>query len=93
MMLERIKKMVFASYDSKQPRGVFFSLFDQDSMLLDSHGVIQSDKTLGHTLDTLYHGLIEKKLPEQPLLIVDVVTSLQEKVTSQDIMAINLQNE
>jgi len=90
-MLERIKKMVLASYDSKQSKWVFFSVFGKDGLLLLSNGVIQSDKTLENTIDTIYHGLVEKQEKLVGKVIVDIVIDVKQETDMKKIMDTSLE--
>lgn len=90
-MLEKIKKIVLASYSATEPRGVFFSLFDSSWKLIVSNGVIQSNKSLEETMETLFHGIVEQYVPQLESLVVDVVTSVKQETDTQTLLATSLQ--
>lgn len=91
-MLELAKKLIYAIYDSKEPRGVFFSVFDKNWTLVLSNWVIQSDKTLDTTMDTLYHGIVEKQLVAWSTLVVDIVTNVKQETNMSAVMNVSLKD-
>ncbi|MDR0606873.1 MAG: hypothetical protein LBG52_00615 [Candidatus Peribacteria bacterium] len=59
-MIEEIKKLMYAKFPAEESRGVFFSLFDEKGGLIESHGVVETDKPLDALMDLLYTGIIKK---------------------------------
>ena len=91
-MLENIKKMVMASYPAQENKGVFLSLFDVQGKLILSNGVVKSAKSLEITIETLYHGLVEKNVDSLHQLYVDVVTLVREENDMQKLFQIPLKD-
>lgn len=78
-MLEEIKKLIYSKYSADDRMGLFFSLFDEKGLLLDSHGVVETDKNLDALIDLLYTGMIKK----QELKVKNIVFDLISTVTLQ----------
>lgn len=77
-MLEKIKKVVFKTYNSEEKKGVFLSWFDKDHILLDSQGVVETEKSLHESLDTVYKAAIVPHIKEVMYVICDVVADIIE---------------
>ncbi|MDR0369409.1 MAG: hypothetical protein LBH96_02500 [Candidatus Peribacteria bacterium] len=82
-MLEEIKKLIYSKYSADDRRGLFFSLFDEKGLLLDAHGVVETDKNLDALIDLLYTGIIKK----QELKIRNIVFDIVSTVTHQQDIA------
>lgn len=89
-MLEKIKKVVFSKYKKTDTNGVFFSALDKDNNLILSNGVVFSDKSLEQTIETIYHGLIEKHTNIETM-IIDIVIDTKEITNPKEIQNISLQ--
>jgi hypothetical protein len=76
-MLEEIKKLMFSKYGADDRVGLFFSLFDEKGVLLDSHGVVETDKNLDALIDLLYNGMIKKQELKVKNAVFDVVKSVE----------------
>jgi hypothetical protein len=76
-MLEEIKKLLYSHYEANDRKGLFFSLFDEKGVLLDSHGVVETDKNLDALIDLLYNGMIKKQELKVKNAVFDVVLSVQ----------------
>lgn len=84
IMIEEIKKLIYAKFPADESRGVFFSLFDEKGKLLESHGVIETDKPLDALIDLLYTGIIKKSELQVKNAVFDIVVSL---TPQQDVSA------
>lgn len=73
-MLEKIKKGVFASYNSEEKKGVFLSWFDENRALLISQWIVFTEKPLHKTIDMVYQETIKKHLKETLYVVCDVVS-------------------
>lgn len=89
-MLDSIKKIVMASYSPNEAKWLFVSLFDASEKLLLSNGVVSSDKTLEMSLETLYHGVVEKNLASVKKVYIDVVTSLRDQNDMEELLSLPL---
>ncbi|HKL43856.1 MAG TPA: AMMECR1 domain-containing protein [Candidatus Absconditabacterales bacterium] len=89
-MLEKIKKVVFSKYKKTDTNGIFFSALDKDNNLILSNGVVFSDKSLEQTIETIYHGLIEKHKNIETI-IIDIVIDTKEITNPKEIQNISLQ--
>ncbi len=78
-MLEQIKKSVVARYKRDDTKGIFLSTFDKKGELLNSQGVLHTDKKLGDVIEKLYKWFAEDNLKKIGLITVDIVTSLFEE--------------
>jgi hypothetical protein len=76
-MLEEIKKLIYDKYKADERVGLFFSLFDEKGVLLDSHGVVETDKNLDALIDLLYNGMIKKQELKVKNAVFDIVKSLE----------------
>ncbi|GHV22814.1 hypothetical protein FACS189428_5440 [Clostridia bacterium] len=83
-MIEEIKKLIYTRFPAEESRGVFFSLFDEKGKLLESHGVIETDKPLDALIDLLYTGIIKKSELQVKNAVFDIVVSL---TPQQDVSA------
>jgi hypothetical protein len=75
-MIEEIKKLIYAKFPAEESRGIFFSLFDEKGALIESHGVLETDKPLDALIDLLYTGIIKKVELQVKNAVFDVVQSL-----------------
>lgn len=83
-MLEQIKNLIYSTYGANDRVGLFFSLFDEKGQLLDSHGVLETDKNLDALIDLLYTGMIKKQELKVKNAAFDIVTSV---TPQQDVAA------
>ncbi|MDD2536955.1 MAG: hypothetical protein PHU61_00450 [Candidatus Absconditabacteria bacterium] len=83
-MLEAIKKLIYSKYGANDRVGLFYSLFDQKGILLDSHGVVETDKNLDALIDLLYTGMIKKQELKVKKMAFDIVSELKPQ---QDVAA------
>ncbi|HRX63802.1 MAG TPA: hypothetical protein P5060_01725 [Candidatus Absconditabacterales bacterium] len=89
-MLEKIKNTIFEKYKKDETVGIFFSALDKNEKLIMSNGVVFSDKPLQQTIETIYHGLIEK-YNNIETMIVDVVTETEKISKPTEINNISMQ--
>ena len=83
-MLEQIKKLIYSKYGANDRMGLFFSLFDEKGALLDSHGVVETDKNLDVLIDLFYTGMIKVQELKVKHAVFDLVNS---ETTQQDVSA------
>ena len=76
-MLEKIKQVLFQKYPKTDLRWVFLSSFGENNQILDSTWVVYADKSLEDILETIYHGVIEKRQWVK-FVVLDVVTEYRE---------------
>lgn len=76
-MLEKIKQVLFQKYPKTDLRWVFLSSFGEYNQILDSTWVVYADKSLEDILETIYHGVIEKRQWVK-FVVLDVVTEYRE---------------
>ena len=76
-MLEKIKAVLFQKYPKTDLRWVFLSSFGENNQVLDSTWVVYADKSLEDILETIYHGVIEKRQWVK-FVVLDVVTEYRE---------------
>ena len=76
-MLEKIKAVLFQKYPKTDLRWVFLSSFGDNNQVLDSTWVVYADKSLEDILETIYHGVIEKRQWVK-FVVLDVVTEYRE---------------
>lgn len=57
--------------------GAFFSAFDAEGKLLTSNGVIKTDRTLEHLVQSFYFWLLKKIEPQIKSLIFDIVEDIR----------------
>ena len=88
-MIEKIKKEIQKLYNLDEPKGIFMSAFDKQGTLIISNGVLTTDKPLDKVIEMIYHGLIEKHT-DTTKIICDIVTSIENKTTLEQINTINL---
>ncbi len=86
-MLSSIKKHLFPHHKKTDKKWLFLSAFDTKSILLWSHGVIHTDKTLENLANTIYTGLMAKYEKDIKLIALDVVTDYQQETDMQKIIA------
>jgi hypothetical protein len=83
-MLEEIKKLIYSTHSADDRVGLFFSLFDEKGTLLDSQGVVETDKNLDALITLLYTGMIKKQELKVKHAVFDLVTSV---TPQQDVSA------
>lgn len=88
-MIERIKQSLWLQYKLTEPRGVFFSVFDAQDVLLLSSGVAITDKPLDAVIDMLYHGLIQSHI-DATYIICDVIKDIELQTSMEDVMHIDM---
>ena len=76
-MLEAIKKLIYSKFWSEDRVGLFFSLFDEKGVLLDSHGLVETDKNLDALIDLLYTGMIKKYELKVKHIVFDLIPSVE----------------
>ena len=76
-MLEKIKAVLFQKYAKTDLRWIFLSSFGENNQVLDSTWVVYADKSLEDILETIYHGVIEKRQWVK-YVVLDVVTEYRE---------------
>lgn len=76
-MLDLVKTEVAKNHKLLATKGVFFSLFDKDGTMVFSKGMVQADKSLGQIIDIFHHNFFAKLVDVQ-LVVVDIVTHLEE---------------
>lgn len=89
-MLELLKTTLSEHTNLEHTQGIFLSAFDNNQQLLDSHGVISTNKTLNTVLDMLYHGIIEPKHDQVHTIICDLVLDHTLLESMEAINAVNL---
>ena len=90
-MLEKIKQVIFQKYPKTDFRWIFLSSFWEDSKLLDSTWVLYAEKSLEDSLDTIYHGVIEKKQWIK-YVVADVVTEYKEIMDLSEIQSLSMKD-
>ncbi len=84
-MLDLLKTEVGKKYKLIANRWVFFSLFDKNAHLLFSKWMVEVDKSLSQIIDILYHNFFQKIESDCKIVVVDIVTNLEE-LYSYDIL-------
>jgi hypothetical protein len=77
-MLEQIKQTIEKKYKLRDTKGLFISCFDAQGKLLTSQGIVESDKPLEETIQSLYTAHIEP-LKNVKVVTIDVVTTMFEE--------------
>ena len=90
--LQILKEHIALQYSLNEPRGCFLSTFDRNDNLINSHGVLSTDKELGTVIDMMYHGLIEKNKNRITSIICDVVLSTEILESVDTIKSTDLKN-
>ena len=90
--LQILKEHIALKYPLSEPRGCFLSTFDRNDSLINSHGVLSTDKELGTVIDMMYHGLIEKNKNRITSIICDIVLSTELLESVDSIKSTNLAN-
>jgi len=90
--IESIKKVLNESYDISWKWGVIVSWFEDENELNFCNGVIFSDKKISLNLQRIYtdYILTNKKVK---ILVIDIITSIQEIKSVEEIKKIDLLNE
>jgi hypothetical protein len=89
IMIDTIKQEIGKNYNLDIPKGIFMSGFDVNNNLIVSNGVLTTDKPLGKVIEMIYHGLIEQHTDIKKI-ICDIVLTIEEKHTLDEINTINL---
>jgi len=84
-MLDLLKTEIGKKYKLIANRWVFFSLFDKNARLLFSKWMVEVDKSLSQIIDILYHNFFQKIESDCKIIVVDIVTNLEE-LYSYDIL-------
>lgn len=87
-MLDTIKTKVFEKYKKEDSKGIFFSLFDKNNVLLASTWVLQTDKTLWDLIDIIYAGLLDKE-KNVTSVAVDIVTEVTQESDMQKLLGLS----
>lgn len=87
-MLDKIKNKLFSFYDKNDKIWLFFSLYDQNNVLLGSHGTLITDKNMNELIDILYHAIVEKETKTHTIAI-DIVKEIQVKVDIGTFMSLS----
>lgn len=87
-MLDRIKSKLFSFYDKNDKIGLFFSLYDNNNVLLISHGTLITDKSMNDLIDVLYHAIVEKETKTETIAI-DIVREIQLKIDIANFMSLS----
>lgn len=77
-MLDLLKTEVAKKHKLLANKWVFFSFFDKDAKLIFSKGMVEVDKSLGQVIDIFYHNFFAKLESDVKLIVIDVVTHLEE---------------
>jgi len=88
-MLEKIKAILFQKYPQTDCRWIFLSAFGPDNKILVSTWVLYADKSIEDALDTIYHGVVEKKEGIQTI-VIDVVTETREIMDLSEIQELSV---
>lgn len=75
-MLDKIKQILFKTYNSEEQKGIFVTLFNADRQELLSQGVLTTDKPLRELLESLYSSFVEAKLSELMYVSIDIVSEV-----------------
>lgn len=75
-MLDKIKTLLFKTYNSEEQKGLFVSIFDADKKEILSQWVLTTDKPLRELLDNLYITYIEPRLSELMYVSLDIVSEV-----------------
>ncbi len=84
-MLDLLKTEVAKKHKLLANKWVFFSFFNKDAKLTFSKGMVEVDKSLGQVIDIFYHNFFAKLETDVKLIVIDVVTHLEE-LYSYDIL-------
>jgi hypothetical protein len=90
-MIEKILEQIWAKHNLDEARGVFISGFDNTKLIV-SNGVLTTDKPLNKVIEMIFHGLIESHW-NISRIICDIITTIDEKHTLDEINAINIKNQ
>ncbi|HMY80889.1 MAG TPA: hypothetical protein PLW93_04315 [Candidatus Absconditabacterales bacterium] len=77
-MIDLLKNTIGKEHKLIAHKGVFFSLFDSNGKLIFSKGMIEVDKSLDQIIDIFYHSFFSQLEDQIKLIVVDVVTHLEE---------------
>lgn len=91
-MIEKIKQEIAKLYNLNETKGIFISTFDEKNNLILSNGVLTTDKPLDKVIEMIYHGLIEKHTNTSKI-ICDIVITIENKTTLEEINSINLSSQ
>ena len=86
VMLEKIKKAIFAMFNSEEKKGVFLSGFDAEHGLVTSHGVVTTDKPLHEVIDAVYSNHLKPLLKEVRYVACDVISEVIQIHAIQDLL-------
>jgi hypothetical protein len=92
IMIDTIKQEIGEIHNLEIPKGIFISWFDEKNNIIVSNGVLTTDKPLGKVIEMIYHGLIEKHTNIRKI-ICDIVLTIEEKHTLDDINNTNLNTQ
>jgi hypothetical protein len=92
IMIDHIKEEIAKTYNLDTAKGIFMSVFDNQNNLILSNGVLKTDKPLDKVIEMIYHGLIEKH-SETKKILCDIVITVDQKTTLEEMNNINLATE
>lgn len=88
-MLDQLKTKLWKKYKKTDHRGVFFSAFGANGVLLSSHGVIETDKSMEDLLDTLWQGLFASFQTQIKVLTADIVLDSYHETDPQKLLSLS----
>ncbi len=89
-MIDTIKTTIAKTHPLTESKGIFFSCFDKNKKLINSHGVAITDKPLDKVIDMIYYGLLEAQAGEIKSLICHLITYIEEITDVNKINTIDL---
>jgi len=78
-MLEKIKELIYSKYKPEDKIWLFFSVFDENSNLLISNGVLITDRTLDDMINLLYNWILKKYESKTKHIIIDIINKINEQ--------------
>jgi len=90
--IESIKKALNESYDISWKWGIVVSWFENENTLNFCNGIIFSDEKISLNLQKIYTNYILRN-KKVKILVIDIVTSIQEIKSVEEIKKIDLLNE
>jgi len=90
--IESIKKALNESYDISWKWGIVVSWFEDENTLNFCNGIIFSDEKISLNLQKIYTNYILRN-KKVKILVIDIITSIQEIKSVEEIKKIDLLNE
>lgn len=90
--IENIQKELNESYDISWKWGIVISWFENKNTLSFCNGILFSDKKISSNLQRIYTDYI-LQYKKTKILVIDIITSIQDIKNIEDIQKIDLLNE